>query len=85
MEPRPSGAPAAGAAASMGMGPNRVQTPLALRAAGLKDPGVEAALAALQPGAELPAGFARLSPERATRILARGGERPAPSSGTGRA
>ena len=45
---------------------------LSLRAAGLKDAGVAAALAALQTGAVLPDGFARLTPERATTILARG-------------
>ena len=46
---------------------------LALRAAGLKDAGVVAALVALGGDADLPAGFSRVTPERATMLLARGG------------
>ena len=45
---------------------------LGLRAAGLKDAGVAAVLAALQAGGDLPRDFARITPERAGAILARG-------------
>ncbi len=53
---------------------------LSLRAAGVKDSGVEAALAALQPRDALPEGFARITPERAMMILA---QRPAATQGRG--
>ena len=42
-----------------------------------------AALAALSAGADLPAGFSRLTPERAGAILGRGAERFAPTPGRG--
>jgi hypothetical protein len=50
---------------------------LSLRAAGLKVPQVEETLLSLHPAALLPPGFDRLSTERASQILARGGV-PAP-------
>ena len=49
-----------------------VRLMLGLRAAGLKDAGVVAVLAALQANAELPAGFSRVTAERAGALLARG-------------
>ena len=56
---------------------------LGLRACGLKNESVAAALDVLQPGAALPADFATITADRAVAILARVGERPPLRSGLG--